>query len=129
MDHDVILTRQALVVILILMCGLVPDRLAGHDAVLPERHQHPPFRHANSVASRVDLGQRLRRKARHHIELIGQERFQLQRRVVARRRLTGHQVILVNFAGALRRHGANMANFPCPRNGGGSYPAGQYRRR
>ena len=30
MDHDAILTRQALVMILILICGLVPDRLAGH---------------------------------------------------------------------------------------------------
>ena len=29
MDHDAILTRQALVIIVILVCGLIPDRLAG----------------------------------------------------------------------------------------------------
>ena len=32
MDHEPILTRQALVMIVILVCGLIPDRLAGHGA-------------------------------------------------------------------------------------------------
>ena len=29
MDHEPILTRQSLVMILILLCGILPDRLAG----------------------------------------------------------------------------------------------------
>jgi hypothetical protein len=65
------------------------DRFSGHDPVLAERHQHPPFRHADPVASRVDARKRLRGKTRHHVELVGKEILELQHRLVAGRRGRG----------------------------------------
>ena len=59
------------------------DRFAGHHAVLAERHQHAPFRHADAVAVGIDARQRLRDEARHHVEPVRQELFELERGVVA----------------------------------------------
>ena len=81
--------------------GVGADRLAGHHAVLAERHQHPPFRHADPVAPRIDARQRLGDEARHDVELIGQELLELQRRLFGGRR---RGLPAIAFYRALNRH-------------------------
>ena len=96
--------------------GVGADRFAGHHAVLAERDQHPPFRHADPIAPRIDPRQGLRHQARHDIELIRQKFFELQRRVVG----FGRGVRLVPNVALYRRlpdHGGNMAEVARPRNG------------
>ena len=115
--------------------GVRADGLAGHDAVLAERHQHPPFRNADAVASRIDPRQRQRHEARHHVELVGQEFFEFQRRLFAGNRrlacrivgdaacarpLAGRGVSVRGFAAP--RHGGNMAELRVPRNDLGPAP-------
>src|SRR5689334_3012816 len=63
------------------------DRLAGHDPELTERDQHPPFRDAEAVALHVDARQCLRYQACQHVEAIGQEVLELERRLLARARM------------------------------------------
>ena len=58
------------------------DRLARHHAVLAERHQHPPFRHADAVAVGVEARQRVRDEARHHVEPIRKKFLKLERRLI-----------------------------------------------
>jgi hypothetical protein len=93
-----------------------PDVLAGHHAVLAERHQNPPFRYADPVAPRIDSRQRLRHQVRYDIELVGQELFEFEWRVgggVWRRAgLLGSAVYRL-----LAGHAARMAELMGSRNG------------
>ena len=61
--------------------GVGADRLAGHHAVLAERHQHPPFRHADAVAPRIDARQACETRFATTLKPIGQELFEFQRRL------------------------------------------------
>ena len=62
MDHEAILTRQALVMILILLCGIVPDRLRRSRALVAARQpQEQPVQPGRPRAHRTRI---LRRAAR-----------------------------------------------------------------
>ena len=56
------------------------DRLGGHGLELPEGDEDAPFRHVDAVAIDIDAGERLRYEARDHVELVGEEFFELERR-------------------------------------------------
>ena len=73
--------------------GVGADGLAGHDAVLAERHQHPPFGYADTVALAIDARERLRDQAREHVELCGRKSSSRSRASSPGRRSMGGAVM------------------------------------
>ena len=63
-------TARETLVLCIWVCGA--DRLAGHHAVLAERHQHPPLGYSDTVTA-IDPRERLRDQAGEDVEPVRQE--------------------------------------------------------